>query len=96
LDIWLFRQQSQFKPNLSQLKPILSQFVEKGKIDTKWVFTEAYGEKAAMGKKNKAKTNPISKQLKGNKRSKISFLLEILNRIIGLYSRLMEILKKRR
>ena len=30
------------KPIQSQFKPILSQFVEKGKIDAKYVFTNDY------------------------------------------------------
>ena len=47
------------KANLSQLKPILSQFVEKGKIDAKWAFTKPYEEKAVVGQKNKANSKPI-------------------------------------
>jgi len=95
LDIWLFRQQSQFKANLSQLKPIQSQFAEKGKIDTKYVFTNDY-KKMQLKTKKKAKTNPISKQLKSGKWSKNIFSFGMKNRVIVLYGRLMEILKKRR
>ena len=45
--------QTQFKPNLSQLKPIQTQFVEREKIDAESVFTKDYEENAAMSQKNK-------------------------------------------
>jgi len=43
------------KPIQSQFKPIQSQFVENGEIDTKFSYTRAYEENMAMGQK----TNPI-------------------------------------
>jgi len=41
------------KPIQSQFKPILSQFFEKGKIDTRCVFTSSYEEKATIDQKTK-------------------------------------------
>jgi len=63
LDIWLFRLQSQFKPNLSQLKPILSQFVEREKL-MQSVYLQTIMKKSGYGQKNKANSNPIEPNFK--------------------------------
>ena len=54
--------QSQFKANLSQLKPILTQFGEKEKIDAKFSYTTAYEENTAMDQKQ-SQFKPNSKPI---------------------------------
>ena len=58
-DIWLFRQQSQFKANLSQLKPIQSQFVERKKSMQGKYSQRLMNKTGIWAKKANQKTNPI-------------------------------------